>query len=72
MDNKNKLRDYLKGLDKEDLINIILNDNVKVIKCGECKRFFRVFKEDENGFCMYLDKWRNVDGYCENGERKEG
>lgn len=44
---------------------------VKVVKCGECKRFFRIFKEDESGFCMHLDRWRTTDCYCENGERKE-
>lgn len=49
----------------------VAKDVIKVVKCGECKRFFRVFKEDESGFCMYLDKWRTTDCYCENGERKE-
>lgn len=49
----------------------IASDVVQVVRCGECKRFFRIFKEDESGFCMHLDRWRNVDCYCENGKRKE-
>ena len=48
------------------------DDHVKVVRCKDCKKWFRHTEVDrERGECRRYQTTKHETGYCDRGERKD-
>lgn len=55
-----------------DIVNATTVDAVEVVRCKDCKKWFRHTEVDrERGECRRYQTTKHETGYCDRGERKD-
>jgi hypothetical protein len=59
---------YIQVSNEADSIHTVPFE-LAVLRCETCRRFVvddkDVEREDEHGFCVYLERYKKLDGYCD-------